>query len=378
MSQKNPLLAPILVSVVLGVAAGGVSAILVASSLPAPVTGGAEIVRPRDAATEAIPEAVVSPTSGAGRSLVLLYPPKAGKSLADRTYLPKDAIAAATILTADGWLVSHGSAASGDHPGWRGQHKLSELVAVIGGRTAVVEREVDDPFTGLTFLKVAANGIPAVAFGPAEAPSAGDVLFAFDATRGVRRMAVTAIDDAPATTAADLLQSSERLQKLIRLTPDADVVPGSMLLDKDGDLAGVVIRQGTLGASAVPLSAFIGQLSEVFRGTGIGRPYLGVRYLDLSRLAGALAENDQSRGALLSASLDGKLAAVIARSPAADARLRAGDVITAVNDEEVTPRRALADIIAEYAPATQVRLSYLRDGATQTADVVLGTAPQAK
>lgn len=51
---------------------------------------------------------------------------------------------------------------------------------------------------------------------------------------------------------------------------------------------------------------------------------------------------------------------VIPDSPADEADIRAGDIITAVDGEAVTPERSLAELIGQHAPGDTVTITYTR------------------
>jgi serine protease Do len=63
-------------------------------------------------------------------------------------------------------------------------------------------------------------------------------------------------------------------------------------------------------------------------------------------------------------------------SPAADAGIKAGDVITSVNGQEIKDSRDLAKKIAATAPGTSVRIGLVRDGKEMTVTAKLGELPQ--
>ncbi len=67
-----------------------------------------------------------------------------------------------------------------------------------------------------------------------------------------------------------------------------------------------------------------------------------------------------------------ELMRVVADSPAADAGLRAGDVVTAVDGESVTTAAALTTAIRSHDVGDEVELTYTRDGASKTVTVTLG------
>lgn len=90
----------------------------------------------------------------------------------------------------------------------------------------------------------------------------------------------------------------------------------------------------------------------------VGRAYLGVTL------------NQTNTGIVI--------ASVVNGSPAADAGLQAGDVLTAINGTAVQTSAAAAAMIRTMNPGDTVTLSITRDGASQDVQVTLGSrAPQA-
>jgi S1-C subfamily serine protease len=86
------------------------------------------------------------------------------------------------------------------------------------------------------------------------------------------------------------------------------------------------------------------------------RPYLGVRF----------GPNENGDGVVI--------AEVVVDSPAAEAGLQAGDVVTAVNGEAIGGGN-LADSVGTFQPGDVLTLTIDRDGESQDVDVTLGTAP---
>ena len=67
-----------------------------------------------------------------------------------------------------------------------------------------------------------------------------------------------------------------------------------------------------------------------------------------------------------------EIAQVVADSPADDAGFEAGDVITKVDDTEITSPAELVQVISAKDSGDKVTITYTRDGETKTADVTLG------
>lgn len=66
---------------------------------------------------------------------------------------------------------------------------------------------------------------------------------------------------------------------------------------------------------------------------------------------------------------------VLADTPAEEAGLRAGDVITAVDRTPVNRLHELSDVLAQYEPGDRVTLTIWRAGQTVTTRVILGEHP---
>jgi S1-C subfamily serine protease len=66
---------------------------------------------------------------------------------------------------------------------------------------------------------------------------------------------------------------------------------------------------------------------------------------------------------------------IVSDGPSAESGLEVGDVITALDDQEVGPQNSLIDLLFEYQAGDTVSVTVDRDGATQTFDVTLGERP---
>jgi putative serine protease PepD len=98
-------------------------------------------------------------------------------------------------------------------------------------------------------------------------------------------------------------------------------------------------------------------------------------------IARQLITNGKAQHAFLGVVLDdgsengAHVAQVRGGSPAADAGLRAGDVITQVNGEKVDSSDELRAAINAHKPGDKVSLTYTRNGQSHTAEVTLASRP---
>jgi S1-C subfamily serine protease len=210
------------------------------------------------------------------------------------------------------------------------------------------------------------------AFAQGRLLSAGDSIYAFGMTRDLRQITVVDINGLPANSIESAIRSSEDIQKVIRLSGVSGLLPGSAMMNHFGEVAGIYVGESVDGGSyAVPIEAVYRKIGNVLRGGEIIRPYLGVRFIDLSEYPN---EDGMSSGAKLKT--NGRLSSAAYGSPAAKAGLRDGDVIQAVNGERITANKSLADLLVEYNPGESVKLTVLRAANELSLDVELGQTPQ--
>ena len=66
---------------------------------------------------------------------------------------------------------------------------------------------------------------------------------------------------------------------------------------------------------------------------------------------------------------------VMPQSPADKAGIKANDVVTKVNSDEVNAEHTLRDLLATHAPGDSIKLAVIHDGKTSQLDVTLDQMP---
>jgi putative serine protease PepD len=102
---------------------------------------------------------------------------------------------------------------------------------------------------------------------------------------------------------------------------------------------------------------------------------------EASRIASELIASGKAYHAVLGVSVKSTsstttagvaLSAVTAGGAGANAGLKVGDVVTAVDTTRVTTADALIAAVRSHAPGQQVKITYIRGGTTATTTVTLG------
>ena len=156
------------------------------------------------------------------------------------------------------------------------------------------------------------------------------------------------------------------------LQTDTPINPGNSggpLVNLDGQVIGINSAIATGGGQsngsiglgfAIPVDQAKRVAQEIMQNGTATKPVLGVQGGDTSS----------------SANQDGaRIAAVQAGSPAAQAGLAVGDVVTKVGDARVEDFSDLVARIGSYAPGQQVTLTVGSGGAERTVNVTLGSRP---
>jgi S1-C subfamily serine protease len=100
----------------------------------------------------------------------------------------------------------------------------------------------------------------------------------------------------------------------------------------------------------------------------VARPFLGVAWAAVTpEIASANA---------LGAAWGAYITEVTPGTPAEEAGLQLGDIITGINGESIDQDTSFTNLLYQYAPGDPVTLTFVRDGQTLTAEVTLVERPR--
>ncbi|MBN1336180.1 MAG: Do family serine endopeptidase [Deltaproteobacteria bacterium] len=224
-----------------------------------------------------------------------------------------------------------------------------------------------DPRTDLALIRIEAKEpLPALALGSSDDLQVGDWVVAIGNPLGLAHTVTAGIVSAKgrvigATTYDDFIQTDAA----INLGNS-----GGPLLDTQGRVVGIntlIIGQGTGLGFAVPIDMAREILDELRSSGRVARGWLGVQMQSVDAdLAEALGVSG-GKGALVNR--------VYPDTPAAKAGLENGDVVTALDNQEVEDSTALVREVGRHRPGDTVTLRIVRGGKTRDLRVKLAERP---
>ncbi|XZE46582.1 Do family serine endopeptidase [Pirellulaceae bacterium SH467] len=231
-----------------------------------------------------------------------------------------------------------------------------------------------DERTDLAVLKIDAKGLVSAPLGDSATMEVGDWVIAIGSPFGLAQ-----------TVTAGIISATERTDQGITaydnfIQTDAAINPGNSggpLVSLRGEVIGINTAIASRGGGyngvcfAVPSNLAKRVVGDIIATGQVSRGYVGIGPVTVTpELAQQLELPPSTRGVIVGR--------VDRKSPAEQAGLEPGDIITAVNGKPVTTDSSIIRLVGETKPGSTVSLTYVRNGKTVDTKVTIGEFDQRK
>ncbi len=277
----------------------------------------------------------------------------------------QSSLGSGVIVGEDGVIVTNNHVVEG----------ADELKVVLSDRREYpAELVVADERTDLAVLKIDTGGevLPKLEFADTRQVEVGDLVLAIGNPFGVGQTVTTGIISAQARTDVGVSDYAFFLQTDAAINPGNS---GGALVDSLGRLVGVntAIFSRSGGSNgigfAIPAEMVKRVVDAAVNEGRIVRPWLGLK--------GQAVNADIAKSMGLTRPMGVLVTEIYPDSPAEQAGLKRGDLITTIDGREVFDERGLKFLAATLAPGDQTNLQFLRGGDNKSADVTLAPPPGA-
>jgi serine protease DegQ len=271
-----------------------------------------------------------------------------------------------------GVIVSHDGFILTNHHVIEGADQIE--VALADGRTAKGRIIGSDPETDLAVIKIdLGNTLPAITFGHAEQSRVGDIVLAIGNPFGVGQTVTMGIVSALKRNHLGLNTFENFIQTDAAINPGNS---GGALVDANGNLIGINSaiyspNGGSLGIGfAIPVSTAKKIMEQIIQSGSVTRGWIGVAVQELTpELAESFKLRD-TQGVLISE--------VVRGSPADKAGVKAGDILTSIDNKPLTDSSMMLETISALTPGKVVVLKLLRNQTEVVVQVKVGKRPRPK
>ncbi len=244
-------------------------------------------------------------------------------------------------------------------------------ILMADGKEARAKLVALDAYNGLAFYKTEeASNLPVAPFGEDNDLIAGEKLVLIGNSGGEYQnnfsVGIISALDRTFSLLNSELSSSEKMEGAVLVEANIDRHNiGGPAVDFGGSMAGIISqieKEGQTVGFVIPISAVKQSLNRYLAEGKIERPVLGAYYLSINREVALLNGLPLDRGALIYSFSGQQGLAVVKGSAAEKAGLKLGDIVLAVDGEEVNLDYSLAKLIAQKKKGDEVKLKIWRKG----------------
>ncbi|WP_110655116.1 Do family serine endopeptidase [Salinicola halimionae] len=284
-----------------------------------------------------------------------------GKNMPQRQRM-LSSLGSGVVVSEDGYILTN-------------NHVISDAdeiqVALRDGREAIARVIGTDPDSDLAVLKIDMENLPVIKLSDSEDIAIGDVTLAIGNPFGVGQTVTMGIISATGRDHLGLSRYEDFIQTDAAINPGNS---GGALVDANGSLIGINTAifsrsGGSQGIGfAIPANLARSILDDIVTQGRVIRGWLG---LDAQQMTPDLASSFGLK------TLSGVIIANVAPGgPSAEAGLRPGDILLAIDGKPILDPRETQVDIAEIAPGTRLPLTIVRGGEKRQVTLNVGERPQ--
>ncbi len=278
-----------------------------------------------------------------------------------------EGIGSGVIYRSDGYIITNNHVVEG---------ATAVNVAFADGTTEKADVVGADPNTEIAVIKVDRDNLPAATFNTKETPIVGQLAVAIGSPSGFESTVTSGVVSGVGREfPPELTGGGPEAKALVDLIQtDAAISPGNSggaLANRDGQVIGINVAYlppGQTGAEnlgfAIPSDTAVSVANQLINTGKVSTAYLGVLTTDLSPEDADRFDLPVDSGALVEQ--------VVPGSPADEAGVLKGDIITALGDAKVESYGDLLGALRDYKPGDTTQLTVFRDGEEKKLEVTLG------
>jgi len=314
--------------------------------------------------------AIISASDKVSPSVVSVISKQVYQDVFGRT-LEADGAGTGFVITSDGLIITNKHVVSSE--------ETEYTVVMADGKSYDAEVKSRDPYNDLAVLKIDAKNLPVVDLGDSDQMQVGQWVVAVGNALGQYNNTVTAgivsAKNRDVETTATSSSAAETLSDMLQT--DAAINPGNSggpLVNLAGQVVGIntAIASDAQGIGfAIPINTAKSAIESIKNTGKIVRPYLGVRYVAVTKDIAEQNNLSYEYGAIVIRGSGIGQVAVVPSSPADKAGIVENDIILEVDGERVDADTTLLSLIQKYKVGDKVELKISSKGTEKTVNVTL-------